>query len=314
MKTSLFALLLCAGCAAPAYVAGRRVAPQVPLDVTHTENRMEGKDGVSLFVQSWRPVQGETKAVVVVVHGLKDDSDRYAGFAHALTQHGYAVHALDLRGHGDSGGDRVWVDRFGDYVEDLSRFVERVQKEEPGQPLFLFGHSMGGAVVTLYTLTRHPKAQGLVLSGAALKADAPLLLRGSVHFLSVVAPKLAVFELKDELFCRDPKVVAAMKTDPLIYDGNGPARTASEVLNAIADIRARSSQLTMPVLAMHGTADRVTPPEGDDDLLAAAKSTDKTAKKYAGLYHDLLHEPEAPQVTADVIQWLDAHLPAGGAR
>jgi acylglycerol lipase len=234
------------GCAAPAYVAGRRVAPPVPPEVEHAEGRLDAKDGVSLLVQSWRPKQGEVKAVVVVVHGLKDYSDRYAGFAHALTQHGYAVHALDLRGHGDSGGDRVWVERFSDYLDDLQRFVEKVQAEEPGKPLFLFGHSMGGAVVTLFTLTRHPKAAGLVLSGAALKADAPALLRGSVHFFSVVAPKLAVFELKDEQFCRDEKVVA-----------------------------------------------------------------DKTAKKYPGLYHDLLHEPEAAQVTQDVLAWLDAHTPGG---
>ncbi len=312
MKKTLVVLwLLGAGCAAPAYVAGRRVAPAVPSDVTHAEGRLESKDGVSLLVQSWRPAQGEVKAVVVVVHGLKDYSDRYADFAHALTQHGYAVHALDLRGHGDSGGDRVWVDRFSDYLDDLETFVEKVRAEEPGKPLFLFGHSMGGAVVTLFTLTRHPKAQGLVLSGAALKADAPALLRGSVHFLSVVAPKLAVFELKDEQFCRDPKVVAAMKTDPLIFDGKGPARTAAEVLNAISDIREKSSQLKLPLLAMHGSADQVTPPSGDDDLVAAASSTDKTAKKYEGLYHDLFHEPEAAQVTQDVVAWLDAHLPQG---
>jgi len=301
------------GCACPAYVAGRRVAPPVPGDVKHAEGRLEGKDGVSLLVQSWKPAQGETKAVVVVVHGLKDYSDRYADFAHALTQHGYAVHALDQRGHGDSAGDRVWVDRFTDYLDDLQRFVEQVQAEEPGKPLFLFGHSMGGAVVTLFTLTRHPKAQGLVLSGAALKADAPALLRGSVHFFSVVAPKLAVFELKDEQFCRDPKVVASMAKDPLIFDGKGPARTASEVLNAIADIREKSKELSLPVLAMHGSADAVTPPSGDDDLVAAASSKDKTAKKYPGLFHDLLHEPEAAQVTQDVIGWLDAHLPAPAA-
>ncbi len=302
-------LSLGVGCAAPNYVAGQRVAPPVPADVTHTEGRLEGKDGVSLLVQSWKPAQGETKAVVVVVHGLKDYSDRYADFAHALTQHGYAVHALDQRGHGDSAGDRVWVDRFSDYLDDLARFVEKVQAEEPGKPLFLFGHSMGGAVVTLFTLTHHPKAQGLVLSGAALRADEPAPLRGSVHFFSVVAPKLAVFELKDEQFCRDPKVVASMAKDPLIYDGKAPARTASEVLNAISDIREKSKELALPVLAMHGSADAVTPPAGDDDLVAAAASTDKTAKKYPGLYHDLLHEPEAAQVTQDVISWLDAHLP-----
>jgi alpha-beta hydrolase superfamily lysophospholipase len=303
-------LLVASACAAPAYVAGKRVPPTVPDDVAHRESYLNGKDGVMLLTQSWLPKSGEPKAVVVLVHGLKDYSDRYGDFAHALTQHGYAVYAYDQRGHGDSAGDRVWVGQFDDYLDDLGAFVERVRQEQPGKPFFLFGHSMGGAVVTLYTIRKQPDANGLVLSAAALKIDANGLLRGSVHLFSTIAPSLAVFELKDEDFSRDKAVVDSMKHDPLIYDGSGPARTAGEVLNAIGEIRERSQELKVPVLAMHGTLDKVTPPSGDDDLVAKASSTDKTAKKYDGLVHDLLHEPEKDQVVADVVAWLDAHLKA----
>lgn len=302
--------LLASACAAPAYVAGKRIPPPVPDDVTHRESALNGKDGVMLLTQSWLPKSGETRAVVILVHGLKDYSDRYADFARTLTQHGYAVYAYDQRGHGDSAGDRVWVGHFSDLTDDLGAFVQRVQSEQPGKPFFLFGHSMGGAVVTLYTIQKQPKANGLVLSAAALKTDAGAGLRGSVHLFSTIAPTLAVFELKDEDFSRDKAVVDSMKHDPLIYDGSGPARTAGEVLNAIAEIRERSAELSVPLLAMHGTLDKVTPPSGDDDLVAKASSTDKTAKKYEGLVHDLLHEPEKDQVIADVISWLDAHLKA----
>jgi alpha-beta hydrolase superfamily lysophospholipase len=301
-------LLLASACAAPAYVAGKRVPPAVPDDVVHHESYLNGKDGVMLLTQSWLPKNGEAKAVVIVVHGLKDCSDHYADFAHALTQHGYAVYAYDQRGHGDSAGDRVWVGHFSDLTDDLGSFVERVRKEQPDKPFFIFGHSMGGAVVTLYTIAKQPPANGLVLSGAALKADAGAVLRGSVHLFSTLAPTLAIFELKDEDFSRDKAVVDAMKTDPLVFDGKGPARTAGEVLNGINEIRDRSAELKVPFLAMHGSADKVTPPEGDDDLVANASSTDKTAKKYEGLYHDLLHEPEKAQVTADIVTWLDGHL------
>ena len=123
-------------------------------------------------MQSWRP-KGETKGTLIVVHGLKDYSDRYSELAFAAVARGYAVHAFDLRGHGDSQGDRVWVDRFGDYVSDLSQFVARVQKDEPGKPLLLLGHSIGGAIVTLYTETEKPKLAGLITSAAALERDAP---------------------------------------------------------------------------------------------------------------------------------------------
>jgi acylglycerol lipase len=294
------------GCAAPAYVAGKRVAPAVAAGVSHAEERFDGKQGVKIFSQSWRPT-GEPKAVVVLVHGLKDYSDRYNDFAASLVKRGYAVYALDLRGHGDSEGDRVWVDEFADYLDDVDIFLKRVRTAEPGRKIFLYGHSMGGAVVTLYTLTRDPKPAGLITSAAALKTEESGAVTGPVKFLSAIAPKLAVFELKDENFSRDPAVVASMATDPLIYDAKAPARTAAEVLRAIEAIREKSATLAVPVLSMHGTKDLVTPPAGSKELIEAASSTDKTFKSYEGLAHDLVHEPEKQQVMDDVAAWLDLH-------
>lgn len=302
-------LALGVGCAGPAYVAGKRVAPPVPDDVVHSEERLQTADGLSLLVQHWMP-KGDSKGAVVIVHGLKDYADRYAGFAAALTRKGYTVHALDLRGHGDSEGDRVWVERFDLYLEDLGRLMAKVQLGEAGKPVFLFGHSMGGAIVTLYTLTEKPKLAGLITSAGALKRDAPAALVGTVKFFSAVAPRLAVFELDDTKFSRDPKVVEAMKTDPLIYDAKAPARTAAEVVGAIDRIREKASTLETPLYAMHGTADVVTPPAGSAELVEAAASKDKTLKSWEGLYHDLLHEPEQQQVVDALVAWLDAHVPA----
>ena len=298
--------LMGVGCAGPAYVAGKRVAPAIAADVSHTEQRFEGKGGLKLFSQSWRP-SAEPRAVVVLVHGLKDYSDRYNDFAASLVKKGYAVYALDLRGHGDSEGDRVWIDGFGDYLDDLDLYLQKVRTAEAGKKIFLYGHSMGGAIVTLYTLTREPRPAGLITSAAALKTEESGAVTGPVKFLSAIAPRLAVFELKDENFSRDPKVVASMPTDPLIYDGKAPARTAAEVLGAIATIREKSGTLEVPVLSMHGTKDLVTPPAGSKELIEAAKSTDKTFKSYEGLAHDLVHEPEKQQVMDDVAAWLDLH-------
>lgn len=120
------------GCAAPSYVAGKRIAPEIAAGVSHAEDRFEGKEGVKLFSQSWRPADAP-KAAVVLVHGLKDYSNRNNEFAATLVKHGYAVYAFDLRGHGDSEGDRVWVERFPDYVDDLEIFMKRVHTTEPGK-------------------------------------------------------------------------------------------------------------------------------------------------------------------------------------
>ena len=294
------------GCAGPAYVAGKRVVPAVPDDVVHAEARMKASDGLELLVQSWRP-KTETKGTLIIVHGLKDYADRYSELAFTAVGKGYAVHALDLRGHGDSAGDRVWVDRFDEYLDDLEGFVARVQKEEPGKPLFLLGHSMGGAIVTLYTQTRKPKLAGLITSAGALGSDAPAGLVGVVKVFSVVAPRLAVFELDDANFSRDPKVVESMKNDPLIFDGKGPARTASELLGAIATLREKAGTLTVPLLTLHGTADKVTPPAGSAWLVEQAGSKDKTHHAFPGLVHDLLHEPERAQVIEVILGWMDSH-------
>lgn len=303
------ALTFGVGCAGPASVAGRRVPPPTPAGVVHAEGRLQTADGLELLVQSWRP-PGETKGTLVLVHGLKDYSDRYTELAYAAVARGYAVHALDLRGHGDSQGDRVWVDRFGEYVDDLGRFVAMVQKEEPGKPLFLLGHSMGGAIVTLYAATEKPKLAGLITSAAALERDAPAGLVGVVKFFSVVAPKLAVFDLDDARFSRDPKVVESMKSDPLIYDGKGPARTASELLGAIETLREKAPQITVPLLSLHGTEDKVTPPSGSAWLVEHVGSKDKQLHSFQGLVHDLLHEPERAQVIEVILAWLDAHAVA----
>lgn len=303
---SMVAVVL-AGCAAPAYVSGKRVAPAAMEGVAHAEARVDAAKNVSLLTQSWRPEAGDVRGVVVLVHGLKDHGDRYAEFAKVLVEHHFAVYALDLRGHGDSSGDRVWVDEFDDYLGDVDLIVAQARAKEPGKKLFLFGHSMGGAISTLYSLERKPELGGLLLSGAALKIAAGGFLVGTTKFLSAIAPTAAVFELDDTKFSRDAKVVEAMKADPLVYDDKAPARTAASVIRGVDRIRERGAELTCPMLVMHGGADEVTPPDGSRELVAQAASTDKTLKIYDGLYHDLLHEPERAQVMADTVGWLEAH-------
>lgn len=305
-------LMACQGCAHQTYTAGRRGDPVTVSDpsITHAEGTFEGQGGMGLFEQSWRPAQ--PRAVLVIVHGLKDHSSRYAATAEALAQRGYAVHAFDLRGHGNSAGDRVWVEKFDDYVADLAIFVDRVKAKEPGKPVFVMGHSMGGAIVTTYVLSRKPDIKGMVLSAPALKpgSDVSPFLIGTTRSLSGLFPHLGVLDLKNENFSRDPAVVAALSKDPLVEQGSGPARTAAELLNALETIGKNMEQVKVPFLVMHGTVDKLTNPEGSKELQSRAGSTDKTLKTYEGLAHDLLHEPEKAQVLSDLTSWLDAHAGA----
>lgn len=311
-------LLLACGltaCATLPPVAARDVDPGpaarvsgVPVEQGHA--LFEGKGGIQLYQQWWRPVGTPPKAVVVVIHGLKDHSSRYGELAGRLVAHGFAVHAMDLRGHARSEGARVDVGSFDDYVEDLTAFIQRVKAREPGKPVFLFGHSMGGAVVALYTLAHPEQLAGLITHGAALKLDVGGVKATSIKFLSAIDPHGGFFQLDLNDFSRDPEVVRAAKEDPFIYQPPAPVHTATELLAATHRIQQHMEEFTLPLLILHGSEDKLTAHEGSEELYLRAKSTDKTLKIYPGLYHDLVHEPEKEQVFNDILRWLDAHAPA----
>jgi alpha-beta hydrolase superfamily lysophospholipase len=298
--------LLCFGCAGGSYTVRPRPSVTDVDAVKHGEGSFEGVRGLQLFEQSWLLARGDVKAVLVIVHGLKDHSTRYVEFADRLAQHGYAVHAFDLRGLGSSEGARVYVARFDEYVQDLDTFVARVRRAD--RPLFVLGHSMGGAIATDWVLTKKPALTGLVLSGAALQVDLSGFTKVMTRVLGVLLPGLAILSLDLEKFSRDPKVVERCRKDPLVDQGNGPARTAAQLLGAIGFIGEHMEDVSVPLLAMHGGADAITPPEGSRELVRRAQSADKTLKIYDGLYHDLLHEPEKEQVMVDVASWMDARI------
>ena len=279
------------------------MAPQV----TTEESTFKGTGGVRLFEARWRPAR-PARACLVLVHGLKDYGARYAELATALAAVGIATHATDLRGHGRSGGERVWVNSFEEYLEDLDLSLERARATYPGKPIFLFGHSMGGTIVTLYTITRKPKLHGLITSAGSLKPGAGLTPAQARHAkaLSLLTPHLATLKLNDELFSRDPKVVAGMATDRWMEDGPGPARTAGELIQARETLQPREGELTVPLLVLHGSADRVCNPDGSRELVDNASSKDKTLKIYNGFYHDLLHEPGHARVLDDVVGWINS--------
>ena len=282
-------------------------------DTEHKEIMFEGSGGVRLFSQYWKP--RNPKAVLLIVHGLKDHGSRYESLSEQLTSHGYAVFALDLRGHGKSEGERAFVGSFDEYIHDLEIFYERVRHMESGRPVFLFGHSMGGAIALLYILTRKPAIGGLLLSAPALKVpnNVSSIIVWITKLIGRITPSRPVLKLDNNLFTRDKDFLAAMNSDPLIYNQPHPARTAAELLRAIARIQKTMSTLEAPTVVMHGTDDKITNPEGSRQLHDVAISKDKTLKLYEGHYHDLLHDLGNSSVSNDLLQWLEIHTSTQGA-
>lgn len=265
-----------------------------------------GPDGLSLFEHWWRP-ESEPRATVVLVHGLKDHGARYAHVGEWLAGHGHSTYIFDLRGHGRSEGERFFVNSFNEYVEDLGVFVEHVREQESGKPMFLLGHSMGGAVASLFVLEREPDLDGLVLSAPALEPTenvSPGLIWLS-GVISRFSPRAPVTKVDIKALSHLPEVIEAAQKDPLSNERPAPARTGYEILRAMRRIRERAQEIMLPILIMHGSDDHLTNPQGSERLFKLAGSKDKELKLYEGFYHEILNEADREWVLGDIADWLD---------
>jgi alpha-beta hydrolase superfamily lysophospholipase len=273
----------------------------------YEEDGFEAEDGLVLHEHRWLP-ERDAKGVLVMLHGFLEHAGRYAEAAAELNRHGYAVYAMDLRGHGKSEGERVFIESFSQYLGDIEVLLRRVRAREPEKPVFLFGHSMGGTIFAMLAATRPPDARGVVLSAPAVLVGGGVfpVLRHLAGLVSRVFPRLRVVRMGLRYVSRDPEVVAEIQRDPLVFHGRFPVRTGAEVLSAARLVQDVIPAMALPLLILHGTGDRVTDPEGSRRLHARASSSDKTLNLYEGLYHDLLHEPEKERVMADLVEWLDA--------
>lgn len=297
--------LALAGCSSYLSVAPQgHVADDVRDGIETHEWVFRGARDFSLFGRSWRPTTGAS-AILVIVHGLRDHSARYDDFATGLAQRGFAVYALDHRGHGRSDGRGQMVDAFDDYVTDLDTLVAEARRREPGRPVFVLGHSMGGAIATLWVEMRQPQIAGLVLSAPALRHHVGDVDHAFLDLTSVLFPYVGVLSLDESQFSRDPEVLAEMQRDPLVHHESGPARTAAELLAAIGRARGWMDGIHAPILVVHGDADLVTMPEGSEDLIARATGTaDRTIWRCAEMRHDLLHEPERGALGDAIYGWM----------
>ena len=265
-------------------------------------------DGLVLHEHRWKAAA--PRGVVALVHGFIEHGGRYAPVAERLVERGYAVAALDLRGHGLSEGDRAFVHRFDDYLADVDRFLATLRNDFPHLRLFLLGHSMGGLIAAECYLTRRPPLTGLILTAPAVTVGARVypLVRKLAAFVAAIFPRLRILQLGGaSLVSRNPEAITRLEEDPLIYRGRFPVRTGAEILSAGERLRQQAEAIDIPLLILHGTSDLLTNVSGSEEIHRRASSPDKTLKVYEGLYHELFSEPEREAVLADFLDWLDAH-------
>ena len=274
------------------------------------EETFEGKGGINIFLRSWLP-QGEPRAVVAICHGLNAHSGLYAWAAEQFAGAGFAVYAMDLRGRGRSEGERFYVEDIADYASDLGGAIAIAKSRHPGLAVYLLGHSAGGVTSCIYVLDYQAELAGFICEDFAFQTPAPSLAIAAIRGLSHIAPRLNVLTLKNVDFSRDPLVVAALNADPLIAGETQPAATIAALARADERLHDNFETITLPLLIMHGTDDKVTVYHGSEYFHAHAGSADKTLKLYKGHYHDLLADIGREEVMADMLAWIEARIPTG---
>lgn len=278
-------------------------------DFTNSGERVEGASGLSIFFRSLRPKE-KPRAVIIIVPGFNAHSGYYAWVAEQFVATGLAVYAVDLRGRGNSDGERFYVENFEDYVSDIEAVVKVARSRESNLPFFLLGHSAGGVVSCLYTLDHQPELAGLICESFAHELPAPDFALAVFKGLGHLAPHAHILHLPNERFSRDPKVVEAMNQDPLIAHETQPTRTMAALVRADERLKKEFPLITLPVLILHGTADKNTKPSGSQHFYDMVASKDKTLKLYEGGFHDLLNDIDKEAIFAEIKNWIAARLPA----
>jgi acylglycerol lipase len=280
------------------------------MGIALTEEKVGNNGGPGIFVRSWRPTGREARAIVVICHGVNSHGGQYRWSAQQLVANGYAVYALDLRGRGQSEGERFYVDHVSDYVSDLDTVVKLAKSRHPGLSVFLLGHSAGGVVSCTYALEHQAELAGLICESFAFKVPAPDFALALIKGVSRFAPRLRALKLKNEDFSRDPQAVEALNADPLTRDEAQPAKTVAALVRADERLKKEFPNIRLPVFILHGTADKATVPSGSQFFYDTAGSRDKTLKLYDGHFHDLLNDLGKEAVIADIKSWIDARLSA----
>lgn len=274
----------------------------------HCEGTFDGLGGLKLFYQSWHPAE-HTQAIIVMVHGLGGHSGLFQTVAQYLVPQGYAAYAFDLRGHGRSPGQRGYINSWTEFRDDLHRFLQRIHGQCPGCPCFLWGHSLGGTIALDYALRSPDYLHGLIVSAPALGnvSISPVKL-GLGRLLSGVHPRFSLkLGIQPDLGSRDSAVLTAYADDPLRHE-YGSARLATEFFATVRWIHDHASDLHIPLLILHGSADRVTLPESSRAFFERVLFPDREHREYPGTYHDLYADLDYQMVLGDFGDWLKRHL------
>lgn len=272
------------------------------------EGTFQGANGVKLYYQSWTPTAA--RAVLIIVPGHGGHSGVFTRMVEYLTECNYIVYSFDLRGNGRSPGQRGYINNWAEYRADLQAFLNWVKIKQPRNlPWFLIGQSMGGTIALDYVLREPNQLQGLILMAPAIgKVGISPWKLSLAKLLSRVWPGFSLDTGIDfAAGSRDPQVVAALANDPLRHT-KGTARLATELFKTIDWIKAHAAKIQIPLLILHGGADRIVSIQSSRNFFERLTLADREIREYSDSYHELHNDLNYREVLADIEDWLNRHL------
>lgn len=239
-----------------------------------------------------------SKAVILIVHGLAEHSGRYDYVVSKLNNYKYSVYRFDNRGHGKSGGGKIYIDDYNKFYSDVDEMVDLIKKENEDKQIFVLGHSMGGMIATLYGIKYPNKVEGIVLS-AALSADKAGLTSSNKN----LEHDEMVDNALSHLICTNQYIVDNYNNDPLVAHKISGSMFI-ECNKAVQFIQENIEDFKYPALILHGGEDQIVYPEDSKILFENIGSRYKKLKIYQGMYHEILNEYKKDEVLSDINNWM----------
>ncbi|XP_041445303.1 monoglyceride lipase L homeolog isoform X4 [Xenopus laevis] len=280
-----------------------------PQGVPYTElSHYINADGQHIFSRYWKP-SGSPRALMFIVHGAGEHCCRYDDLAQILTALNFLVFSHDHVGHGQSEGERMTIHDFHIFVRDNIQHLDLMKKQYPDLPIFMCGHSMGGAIAILTVDERPDDFSGLILISPLVlpsPQSATSFKVFAAKLLNYVLPNLSLGSIDPSFVSRNKKEVEAYTTDPLVYHGGMKVSFGVQLLNATSRVEKALPLFKVPVLLFHGTLDKLCDIRGSHVMIDTIQSEEKTLKVYEGAFH-ALHK-ELPEVTSSVFQEIESWL------
>lgn len=262
--------------------------------------------GLKIFARSWIPEE-KVKASILLVHGLGEHIGRYEHVAEAFTRAGFAMLGFDLPGHGQTGGQRGYCS-YEEAMQDIDCLMAEANSRFPSQPKFIYGHSLGGAIVLYYTLMRSPAVAGTIVTSPSLGVKTPGWKVALARTMSQVYPSFALSNgLDRQNLSHDPGIIQAYGADPLVHD-RVTTRLGWDALSIGPKIVSMAGSYPVPLLLMQGTEDHIVSVQAVDEFAKNAPKDKITYKRWEGLYHETHNEPQKAQVIQAMVDWINQRI------